>query len=189
MEKLSLLGFIKQELPELFEHELISKSFQSTILEKGEYFLNAGQICRKIGYIESGLILYYQIDESGDEIVCDFAKESDWITQYESFRNQTISPITIKALETTTVQFITFNALQKLYAEIPAFEQLSQRIIEKMFFSALSRSNSLQMLSAEARYAKFANDNPEIIQRVPQYHIARYLGIAPQSLSRIRKKI
>lgn len=187
MTKISLLKSLEDERANIFELDAIVKYFSPKKLEKGEYFIKTGQVCRHVAFIEKGIVLYYKIDDKGQEIICDFAKENNWVTQYESFINQHITPISIKAIEPTQLQIISFEKLQQLYLEVPAFELYTQKVIEKMFISSLSRSNELQVLRAEERYAKFAKEHPEIIQRVPQYLIAGYLGIAPQSLSRIRK--
>lgn len=181
--------FLVKERTNSFELETISKYFELCQLKKGDYFLKAGVLCRNVAFIEKGLVLYYQIDDKGEEVICDFAKETDWVTHYESFINQRSSPLSIKAIEDTTLQVISHDRLQQLYTKFPAFELVSRKIIEKVFIGSLTRNNELQILKADERYKKFVEENPDLIQRVPQYHIASYLGIAPQSLSRIRKKI
>lgn len=140
-----------------------------------------------MAFIEKGIVLYYKIADIG-QVICDFAKEGEWITQYESFVNQDLSPISIKTIEPTEILVISFDKLQQLYEEVPTVMLLARKIIEKAFFSSLSRNDELQNLRANERYIKFAQDNPELVQRIPQYYIASYLGVAPQSLSRIRKK-
>ncbi|MFC4871679.1 Crp/Fnr family transcriptional regulator [Negadavirga shengliensis] len=187
MTKKRLHTNLEQERVNIFELDLIIKYFEPKYLDKDEYFIKSGQICRNLAYIEKGIVLYYKIGDTGQEVVCDFAKEADWITQYESFIHHSISPISIKTIEETELQVISFEGLRKLYMEVPAFEIYTRKLIEKYFIASMSRNNELQVLRAEERYAKFAKENPEFIQRVPQYHIASYLGIAPQSLSRIRK--
>ena len=186
MHKTSLRSILDQDRALISEIETILKYFEPKKLNKGEYFIEAGQVCRNVGFIESGLVLYYEIDNSGQAVTCDFAKETDWITQYESFINQSPSVITIEALEPTELQVISSENLYQLFAKVPSFEQHTRKIIEKMFISSLARNNDMQVLKAEKRYAKFVEENPSLIQRVPQYHIASFLGIAPQSLSRIR---
>lgn len=187
MSMKSLNSHLKQEQINTFEIDSIIRCFEPKTLDKDEYFIKSGELSRSIAYIEKGIVLYYKIDEAGQETVCDFAKETDWITQYESFIKKTTSNVSIRAIEKTVLQVISFEGLQKLYSEVPAFEIYTRRLIEKYFIASISRNNELQVLGAEERYAKFAKENPELIQRVRQYHIASYLGIAPQSLSRIRK--
>lgn len=186
MKEVKLFDYLKKEQMDVFNFELAEKFFQQKVLKKDEIFIESGKKCRHVAFIEKGLVVYYSLEE-GKEIICDFAKEGDWITQYESFINQSPSPLSVKALEYTELQLISRENLRKLYAEVPAFEVYTRSLIEQYFISSLKRSNELQALKAEDRYSKFARENPQLIQRVTQYYIASYLGIAPQSLSRIRK--
>lgn len=188
MNEARLIDFIAKEEASIFKLNTIEQYFNQRKLDKDEYFVEEGKHCRYVAFIEKGLVVYYNLNE-GKEVICDFAKEADWITQYESFINHSISPISIKAIEPTNLQVITLEKLKQLYIEVPEFELYTRNIIEKYFISSLKRGSELQGLKAEEMYAKFAKENPELIQRVPQYHIASYLGIAPQSLSRIRKNI
>ena len=188
MKETRFLSFLQKEQKGMLKLDSITDYFESKTLKKGDHILEAGRICRQIAFIEKGLVVYYNLNE-GKEIICDFAKEEDWITQYESFINQSPSPLSIRAIEPSVLQVISFEKLRQLYAEIPAFELLTRKIIEGYFISSMKRNNNLQALKAEERYSRFAKENPDLIQRVPQYYIASYLGIAPQSLSRIRKNI
>ena len=180
--------FLETEQTDTFDPETIAMFFVRKEVEKGDYFLREGDLCRNVAFIESGLLLYSRLDDKGLEVICDLARENNWVTQYESFINQRASPLSIKAIERTTLQVISHDRLQQLYAKFPTFERVTRRIIEKVFIASLIRTNELQVLKAEERYEKFARENPDLVQRIPQYLIASYLGIAPQSLSRIRKK-
>lgn len=183
----SLFEFLKIEMPNVWDEKIFAHYFQQKILEKDDHFVKEGEICKGVAFIEKGLVMYYNISESGQEVVCDFAKENQWFTQYESFIRQSPSHLSIKAIEPTEIQFLSFHAAQQINVEIPGFELFTRKIIEEVFFASLTRSKELQVLRAEQRYARFAKENPGLIQRVPQYYIASFLGIAPQSLSRIRK--
>lgn len=186
MNEAILTDLLHKDPASVFKLDTISKYFQQKKLDKDEYFLEAGSACRYVAFIEKGLFVYFNLN-AGKEVICDFAKESDWITQYESFINQTISPLSIKAIEPAELQIITLDKLKGLFDEVPEFELYVRKLIDTFFIDSLKRSSELQALKAEERYAKFARDNSILIQRVPQYYIASYLGIAPQSLSRIRK--
>lgn len=161
--------------------------FDPIEIEKQGFFLKTGQICRRAAFIESGFLMYFKINDRGEEVVCDFAQEGSWVAQYESFIHQAQSPLSIKAIEPTRIQAISFDALNKLYEMVPAFEKYTRSIVEKEFFNSIKRSADFQALLAEERYQQILNTKPELLQRVPQYYLANYLGVAPQSLSRIRK--
>ncbi|NMH29189.1 Crp/Fnr family transcriptional regulator [Flavobacterium silvaticum] len=160
-----------------------------TSLQKNQVLLREGDVCQWVSFVESGLFMYYKLGESGDEISCDFAMENDWVSQYQSFITQQPSPIGIRALEDSIVYQISAKALQSLYAELPVFERISRQIVEKFFMMNLMRIDSFQNLKADERYKRLLQSHPILVQRVPQYYIAGFLGIAPQSLSRIRKNI
>ena len=183
----ALFSYLEKEMPGIWDEKTFTKYFQHKILEKDDHFVKEGDVCKGVAFIEEGLVMYYNINENGQEVVCDFAKENQWFTQYESFTRQSPSHLSIKAIEPTEIQFLSFHAAQQINAEIPGFELFTRKIIEEVFFASLTRSKELQVLRAEQRYDRFAKENPGLIQRVPQYYIASFLGIAPQSLSRIRK--
>jgi CRP/FNR family transcriptional regulator, anaerobic regulatory protein len=170
------------------EAEIILDNFTTVRLDSQDYFLKEGQICKSVGFIESGLVMYYKLTKEGQEIVCDFGIENQWITQYESLTTKTPSTLYIKAIEPTTLKVISFENINKLSLKIPAFEKITRQLIEKVFFEMIKRADGFQRLQADERYEKLLNENAEILNRVPQYYVASYLGIAPQSLSRIRKK-
>jgi CRP/FNR family transcriptional regulator, anaerobic regulatory protein len=172
----------------LEEIKIILDNFSTILLDKQDYFLKEGQICKSVGFIESGLVMYYKLTNEGQELVCDFGSENDWVTQYESLTKKTASTLYIKAIEPTTLNIISFEKINALYKKVPFFENITRQLVEKVFFEILKRAEDFQSLKAEERYEKLLKENPQILNRLPQYYIASYLGIAPQSLSRIRKK-
>ncbi len=165
----------------------IAQHFTSVNIQKDEYILREGQVCKFVAFVETGLLMYYKVSGEGEEMVCDFAKEGDWASQYESFTSRIPSPLFIKAIEPCLIHTISLDQLNALYTQFPAFGALAKQIVEKAFMDMIKRSLDLQHLKAEERYRKFVADYADIVQRVPQYYIASFLGIAPQSLSRIRK--
>lgn len=168
------------------EKKLVLESFERMTLKRNDYFLREGQVCRYVGFLQEGLVVYYTLNADGIEQVCDFGTAGNWITQYESFTEKKTSSLFIKATEYSTLYVISIEKLNELYRAVPAFESVSRKIIEKIFMEMVNRTRSFQMLGAEERYAELLKNNPAIANRVPQYYIASFLGIAPQSLSRIR---
>jgi len=163
----------------------ISK-LESFFIAKGQHFLMEGQICRHLAYVESGLAMYYRLYD-GAEIPSDFAAENDWIGSLNSFANHTASDINIKVLEDTNLLRLSAENFEKVYEYQPKFLLLKNYYTELAFISHTRHTADLAMLNAKQRYYKFMQENPDLINRVPQYHIAAYLAIKPQSLSRIRK--
>jgi CRP-like cAMP-binding protein len=158
-------------------------------LNKNEFFLEEGQICNYIGFVNTGVLIYYKNKDNGDEITTDFAFEGDWVTVNQSRLNNAPSSISIKAIEDAELLVMKQQDLSDLYIKIPKIERLGRILIEQAYLKIVQQSVDLQVLTATERYENLLRQFPEIFQRVQLYHIANYLGIAPKSLSRIRKEI
>jgi len=171
------------------ETKIIENSFREIDLKKDEYFLKEDKVCNYVGLIKTGLLLYIKISDDGQEVVVDFGKENEWVTQYQSFISRTKASLNIKACEQTTIFRISYDKLIELYETVPRMESVVRKLLEKVFIQMVQRTEDFQTLKAEERYEKLMLENPSILQRVPQYYIASYLGTAPQSLSRIRKNV
>ncbi|MEL6252468.1 MAG: Crp/Fnr family transcriptional regulator [Bacteroidota bacterium] len=163
----------------------IAQFFIRTELKKGGYFLQAGQVCRKVAYLEKGAIFYYEEIE-GEVKVCDFAFEGDWLTQYKSMLGKIPSLLSIRTLEDSIVYELALEKMEALIKAIPGAGIIRSTLAEKYFTESADRAASLANLKAEERYHKLLEEKPQIMNRVPQYYVASYLGIKPQSLSRIR---
>lgn len=155
-------------------------------INKGEHLLQEGQVCRHLGYIESGLVMYYRVYD-GVEIPTDFAAENEWMGYLNSFSNKTPADLNIKALEDTRMIRLSAGNFEKVYQLQPRFIKLKDYYTELSFISHTRHTADLAMLDAKQRYHKFVKERPDLVNRVPQYYIAAYLGIKPQSLSRLRK--
>ncbi len=169
------------------EIEKMASCFVSKSLKKKEYFLRAGHYCKNVAFIEKGCFIYYEII-AGEEKVCDFAFENDWITQYNSLLNNTPSQFNICAIENAEILVMDVSKIAALSKSIPKIGMLRTELAENYFIESTKRASQLANLKAEERYETLLNEKPETFQRIPQYHIASYLGIKPQSLSRIRAK-
>ena len=161
-------------------------SFEVKTLHKNEFFLKEGQVCSYIGFVNQGVLIYFKSMDNGNELTTDFAFDGDWVTINASRLNNSPSLISIKAIETSEVLVIKQSDLNDLYIRIPKVERLGRILIEQAYLKIVRQSLDLQTLSARDRYESLLNKYPEIFQKVPLYHIANYLGIAPKSLSRIR---
>lgn len=161
-------------------------ALEPAFIPKGEYFLKEGQVSKSIGYVKSGLLMYYKIVD-GDEIPADFATEHTWVTYLKSFSSGTASDMSIKALEDTHLLTLSNVRMGELFAAQPKLLAVKSFYTERSFIRNAAHAANLATLDAKQRYYKFMAEYPELINRVPQYHIAAYLGIKPQSLSRLRK--
>jgi len=163
----------------------ISECFTLKSFKKKEFFLKQGQHCKSIAFIENGSFLYYQ-NLDGEEKVCDFAFETDWITQYKSLLNNTPSDTNIMALSAAQIYIMNMDKMRTISSSIPKVQLMRSTMAEQYFTKSNQRATNLATLDAKGRYEALLKDIPTIHQRVPQYYIASYLGIKPQSLSRIR---
>lgn len=155
-------------------------------IAKGDHFVNIGQVSHHVAYITSGLAMHYSIHD-GIEIPIDFTQENQWLAYLKSFTTQTPADIAIKALEDTSVLRLSAANMQKLFSQQPKFMSIRNHYTELSFMNYAQHGADLAMLSAKQRYHKFVQEKPDLLNRVPQYLIAAYLGIKPQSLSRLRK--
>jgi len=185
----SLLNTIRYFIPlSTSDEEVVRRLFHKKVFKKGEYLLQAGNVCRYVIFIETGLVRYY-INSDGEERTNYFNKEGEFVCDYLSFLPQAPSNVNIQALEDTTIFVISFNDIHEFYREVAHGERFGRLAIEQVFVSIISQIGSLYTDSPEERYSKFLSNFRDLVQRIPQYYIASYVGIKPQSLSRIRKRI
>ncbi len=166
--------------------ELFLGSFTEKVMDKGDHFLMEGQVSKHLGYIKNGLTMHYRIVD-GIEIPVDFALENEWVAYLKSFTTGTVSDMSIKALEPTHLLTMSSAAMDALFTKQPKFVALRSYYTERSFIRQIEHAANLATLNAKQRYYQFMKDHPALINRVPQYYIAAYLGIKPQSLSRLRK--
>ena len=170
------------------EENLIPEFFKERIVTSKDHFLKEGNICNELAFINEGL-LYYSISKNGNEIITNFAKEGDFVCNYDSFLNNSASAKDIKAIETTTLLVITKTKLQEFYSKFNEGEKFGRLIIEKEYSESIRQIISLYTNSPEERYLRLVQNFPKLVPKIPQYFIAAYVGVRPQSLSRIRKRL
>jgi len=170
------------------EKNLITSLFKEKRYNKGDFFLADGQICKQVGFVIKGLMRYY-INHDGEEKTYAFSQENEYVCNYESFLPQSPSSKIIQALEDTAVLVISHSDLQLLYANVRQGERFGRIAIEAVFLQLLMDINSFYTETPELRYERFLKNHADLQQRMSQYHIASFVGVKPQSLSRIRKRI
>ncbi len=156
-------------------------------LAKGEHWLEDGDTCRSLALIEEGLVRYY-INHDGIEKTYYFSKRGDFVCDYESFLPQKPSDKNIQMLEDTSLYSISYQGLNVLYDQLKQGDRFGRLGLEAVFVSITQQLASFYRDSPEDRYRNFLSSFSDIAQRIPQYYIASYVGIKPQSLSRIRRR-
>jgi len=169
------------------EIDTVTSLFRARAYKKGEYFLKEGQICKQVGFVVQGLLRYY-INHDGEEKIYDFSQENEYVCNYESFLSQIPSSKNIQALEDSELFVISHADLQLFYAKVRGGERFGRIAIEAVFVKLLQDISSLYTETPELRYERFLKNHADLQQRISQYHIASFVGVKPQSLSRIRKR-
>lgn len=170
------------------ECELITSYFKPKKYRKHQYILQEGEVCRMETFIVSGCTRTYEIDDKGQEHVLQFGMEGWWVGNMYSFLSETESDINIDCLQDTEVLQITKSNLEELYDRVPKMERYFRILVQNAYIAAMNRISSNLTLSALERYREFISRYPAIEQLVPNHQIASYLGITPQSLSRVRSQ-
>lgn len=170
------------------ERDIVTSLFKEKTYKKGDFFLEEGRICKQAGFVVKGLLRYY-INDNGEEKTYAFSQENDFVCNYESFLPQSPSSKIIQALEDCNVLVISHADLQIFYANVREGERFGRIVIESVFLQLLKDVNSFYTETPVLRYERFLKNHADLQQRISQYHIASFVGVKPQSLSRIRKRI
>ncbi|MDR6515440.1 Crp/Fnr family transcriptional regulator [Chryseobacterium camelliae] len=168
---------------------MCSLHYESRKVSKNQFLLEYGEICRNIYFVEKGLLKMYSIDKNGKEHIIQFAPESWLISDRSSLYFNEKSIYYIEAVEDSEVLFLHPDFFSRLVEQFPNSIEKSDIIAQKHIRSLQDRINSLLGETAEERYLKFIRMYPDLLLRVPQWMIASYLGITPESLSRVRKEL
>lgn len=166
-------------------------AFQEKIKEKylsrHEHFLVQGEVCRQLGFIASGYVRLYYIKDD-EEVTKDFNFENDFCGSYASFITARPSLFNVIAMEPVKLYTISRESLLTLYENFFCWQKLGRISMERMFIKKEQREASFLLDSPEMRYQKLIKETPHFVQRVPLKYLASYMGITPETLSRIRKK-
>lgn len=169
------------------DFEQLTNFFEPSYLKKKNFFSFQNEVCRRIAFVHKGCLRNYHIDSKGDEQIIYFAFEDWWIGDLQSFYLQIPSQFCFQALEDSELLVSKKSEFQKALEVVPAFEQFYQIKIQRAYNKAQQELFE-KAETAEKRYLKLLKASPALFQRIPQHYLASYLGIRPQSLSRIRKK-
>lgn len=171
------------------EFATIFKFFIPKKLRKKQFLLNEGEVCKHISFVNSGCLRQYTIDNKGVEHIIQFAIEDWWVSDLHSFLSGKPATDNIDALEDSEVLLLEKSARDELLNSCPKMEKFFRILIEANHVATNQRISDSLSTSAEERYLNFIKTYPKIFEQVPQNQIASYLGITPQSLSRIRKEL
>nr|WP_319398189.1 Crp/Fnr family transcriptional regulator [uncultured Carboxylicivirga sp.] len=169
------------------DEDVILSAFETVSIKKKKDILVAGDTCDYLYFITKGCLRSYHVDEKGVEHIFQIRMDNNWISDLESFFSKKPSYYYIEALEDTQMLRISRDRLNSLYTEVPSLERYFRILFQKAYVNSLKRLNATMWNPATERYAEMMKEHPEMFQRVPLVYIASYLGITPESLSRIRR--
>lgn len=170
------------------ELSFIDTYFESEKLKKKDFLLRGGKICDFIGFIAEGSIRHFHIKD-GIEKTCDISFENSWVTDFQSFTHNTSCIMNLQAMENSTVFIVKKEKLYKLYSASNKYETFGRLMAEQVAQKATEIAMSLSSDKPEERFQNLLKKQPGLFQRIPQKYIANFLGVSPESLSRIQKRI
>jgi CRP-like cAMP-binding protein len=163
--------------------------FSSKKIRRNQFLLQEGEVCRNVSFVVHGCLRSYSVDEKGEEHIVQFAVEDWWVSDLRSYLSGEPSLTSIDAIEDSDLLLLEKASREKLFLAVPKMERFFRILLERQFVASNKRIVDSLSASARERYLSFLDSFPSMAQRVPQGQIASYLGITPQSLSRIRREI
>lgn len=188
-----------EQIRQYFEHTIQQKInnkewtfFVSKLLRqdfpKNHIILKTGQIENYLSFVKTGIIRYY-IPKLENDLTFSFAFDNNFVSGYDSFLTRKPSTCHIETLTNTTLWRLTYNDLQTIYNETEIGNLIGRKASEDLFLKKSKRELSLLNETTEQRYRNLFTEQPHLIQNIPLKYIASYIGVTPQALSRIRKRI
>ena len=171
------------------DQEAISGYFVAKKLRKRQYLLQEGEVCKYLTFVAKGLLRTYNVDEKGDEHMSIFGWEGWWVSDFNSFLSGEPALFNIDAIEESEVLMISLANYEALTLAVPIMDRYFRILYQNSLVTKERRLMSSISHSAEEKYVALLESNPQIIERIPQNLIASYLGIAPETLSRIKKQL
>jgi CRP-like cAMP-binding protein len=183
-----LLQSINQKIALTSEEQAqLKRYFTPKKLRKKQYLLQEGDVCKYLSFTEKGLLRLYTVDEKGVEHIMQFAMEGWWIVDIYSFLTGEPSGFNIDALEEAELLMISHNNFEEMMNQLPKMERYFRILFQNNIIAKERRLTSSITHDAEEKYHHFVQSHPDLVQRIPLNLIASYLGITPETVSRIRR--
>ncbi len=170
------------------EADVFLSSFEDKHYNKGDKFISYGQKCDKVGFVKKGL-LKCTIRGTEKSVIDDFVFEHQFVANYYSFLKQEKSNKEISCLKDSVISVISRKRLLELADNHPFVERMSRKVSEQLFITTAKKLEDIKLLNAEERYLQLLKMNNRIVNEIPQYEVASYLNVTPETVSRIRNKL
>lgn len=172
------------------EKELSRSFFLTKKLRRKQYLLQEGDVCKYVAFVEKGLLRSFTVDDKGHEHITQFAFEGWWIADQVSFLTGEPSEYNIEALEDCELLLLTKQAEDEMLEKIPKFERYFRILLQNNLIATQKRLASSLSQTAEEKYNELISVCPDTLpKRIPQHMLASFLGISPETFSRIRKQM
>ena len=167
----------------------VTPFFEEMSAKRGEHLLRQGQVCKYVYFIAQGCVQVYLIDKNGSESSREFYVEDQWVTDIFGFQNQTPSGEFIKCVEPCKLLKIHYDNFQRLSEDIPQFAAIYKQILEVSYNNTVYRLNTLTSMDALDRIKWLMEYKPNLMTRLSSKLIASYLGISPETMTRLKSKL
>jgi len=175
------------DMPEK-DWQLFESFLEEKQLRPGDVLLKAGTVETHLSFVETGTLRYY-VPLEEREVTFAFVFEGNFVSAYDSFISQKPADYYIQCLTATTLWSIRYDHLEQIYRQTSVGNKIGRLAAEELFLRKSKRELSLLIDSAEQRYLNLLEERPDLLQRIPLKYLASYIGVTPQALSRIRKRI
>jgi CRP/FNR family transcriptional regulator, anaerobic regulatory protein len=171
------------------DKDYIRSVFTPRKFKKGQFLVHEGSVCRNQMFITKGSVITYLIDLDGHEHIVQLGIEGWWIGDFQSYVFQQPAMCNVQAIEDTEILEASYEKVQNLYEVVPKYDRFHRILIQYAYVAFQQRTLQNLSMRAEDRYLAFKGKYPKLELRLPQKYIASYLGITPEFLSKIKKKI
>ncbi|MFT4033763.1 MAG: Crp/Fnr family transcriptional regulator [Siphonobacter sp.] len=184
---LPLVSYIRRYV-ELSEQDLeaIRNAYEVQTLKKGDFFIHQGDHINEVAFVSEGVLRVFR-NSKGKEVTLFLRDENSFVTSVTGYSGHRLSPYSVQTLEDSVLLVMSSEKRQELFDRSIAYQRFSLMMLERTVQDMEIRIDSQIADNAARRYLRLLEDHPSLIQRVPQYHLASYLGVTPESLSRLRK--
>lgn len=172
-----------ENLDEVLSH------FEPMEVKRGKHILKQGAVCKYVYFIVKGCVQVYVYDKNGNEYTRSFYLENNWVTDIFGFKNRTPSTEFIKCIEESKFLRIHHDAFQMLCSKVPLFDSMYKNLLESSYNTTIYRVNTLTSMSALERIQWLMEKKPELLTRISSKLIASYLGISPETMTRLKSKL
>lgn len=171
------------------QQQMIRQYLVPKKIRKNQYLLQEGDVAKYAAFVEKGALRAYSVDEKGTEHIIQFAFEGWTISDMYSYMTGEPATYNIDALEDSELVLLNKSAQEEILQRVPEYEEYIRLQLTGAFMSMQKRITSMLSLTLEERYIQLTQLYPSLVQRVPQRMIASYMGLTPETLSRVRRKI